>query len=57
MLSETTWVVWRYDWEFAEGDHLFEVRMAEADGTAQIEETMRNRPSGATGIHSLEAEL
>ena len=56
-LSETTWVVWRYDWEFGAGDHLFEVRMAEADGTPQIEETMRNRPSGATGIHSLEAKI
>ena len=50
-LSETTWVVWRYDWPFSAGQHLFEVRTTEADGTPQIEETMRNRPSGATGIH------
>ena len=32
-LSETTWVIWRYDWPFAEGNHTFEVRCAEADGT------------------------
>lgn len=51
-LSETTWVIWRYDWPFAEGDHTFEVRCAEADGTPQIEEVRPNRPSGATGIHS-----
>jgi len=51
-LSETTWVIWRYDWPFVEGDHTFEVRCAEADGTPQIEEVMPNRPSGATGIHS-----
>ena len=56
-LSETTWVLWRYEWPFAAGDHLFEVRCAEADGTPQIEETRKNRPSGATGIHSVEATV
>ena len=56
-LSETTWVIWRYDWPFAAGDHTFEVRCAEADGTPQIEEEMGNRPSGATGIHSRKATL
>ena len=56
-LSETTWVIWRYDWPFAAGDHTFEVRCAEADGTPQIEEDMGNRPSGATGIHSRKASL
>lgn len=54
-LSETTWVIWRYDWPFAAGDHTFEVRCAEADGTPQIEEQRGNRPSGATGIHSRKA--
>ncbi len=56
-LSETTWVIWRYEWPFAEGEHLFEVRSAEADGTPQIEEESDNRPSGATGLHSEEATL
>ncbi len=50
-LSETTWVLWRYDWPFEAGEHLFEVRCAEKDGTPQIEETRKNRPRGATGIH------
>ncbi len=56
-LSETTWVIWRFDWPFAAGDHTFEVRCAEADGAPQIEEEMGNRPSGATGIHSRKANL
>jgi DMSO/TMAO reductase YedYZ molybdopterin-dependent catalytic subunit len=56
-LSETTWVIWRYDWPFAAGDHTFEVRCAEADGTPQIEEEHANRPSGATGLHSYEATI
>ena len=56
-LSETTWVIWRYEWPFTEGKHTFEVRCAEADGTSQIEEVRDARPSGATGIHSEEATL
>ena len=56
-LSETTWVIWRYDWPFQEGEHTFEVRCAEADGTPQIEEKQGNRPSGATGIHSRKTDM
>ena len=56
-LSETTWVIWRYDWAFAPGEHTFEVRAAEKNGTPQIEASRGNRPSGATGIHSLEVTL
>ena len=56
-LSETTWVIWRYDWPFAAGGHTFEVRCAEADGTPQVEEDMGNRPNGATGIHNRKATL
>ncbi len=50
-LSETTWVIWRYDWPFDAGNHAFEVRCVEADGMPQIEEYNPPRPSGATGIH------
>ena len=56
-LSETTWVIWRYEWPFVEGDHLFEVRCRELDGTPQIEEETDNRPDGATGIDSLQAQM
>ncbi len=55
-LSETTWVIWRFEWHFEEGDHTFEVRCAEGDGTPQIEERSDNRPNGATGIHQYELE-
>ncbi len=50
-LSDTTWVLWRYDWPFEAGNHSMRVRCYEADGTPQIEAQMGNRPSGATGIH------
>lgn len=56
-LSETTWVIWRYDWPFEAGEHTFEVRCYERDGTLQIMETNSPRPSGATGIHSLSESL
>ncbi|MDX2161605.1 MAG: molybdopterin-dependent oxidoreductase [bacterium] len=49
-ISDRTWVLWRYDWAFAEGSHTFEVRCTEGDGTPQIEERADVRPSGATGI-------
>lgn len=56
-LSETTWVIWRYEWPFEAGNHTFEVRCVEGDGTPQVEEKRSNRPSGATGIHSREVTL
>jgi DMSO/TMAO reductase YedYZ molybdopterin-dependent catalytic subunit len=56
-LSETTWVIWRYEWPFQEGHHTFRVRCAEGDGAPQIEEPRGARPSGSTGIHSRDATL
>lgn len=56
-LSETTWVIWRIDWPFAEGDHTFEVRCVDGTGAPQIEERRDARPSGSTGIHRVEASL
>ena len=56
-LSDTTWVIWRYDWPFQEGRHTFEVRTYEADGTPQTEDVNPPRPSGATGIHTKTATI
>ncbi|MCA9970504.1 MAG: molybdopterin-dependent oxidoreductase [Anaerolineales bacterium] len=56
-LSETTWVIWRYDWPFSPGEHTFEVRCAEGDGTPQIETASDARPSGSTGIHSVTEDV
>ncbi len=51
-LSDVSWVIWRYDWPFSEGSHVFEVRCVESDGTPQIAERSSSpRPSGSTGIH------
>jgi DMSO/TMAO reductase YedYZ molybdopterin-dependent catalytic subunit len=56
-LSELTWVVWRFDWAFESGGHTITVRAFEGDGTEQIEERASQRPSGATGYHSLFEEF
>jgi DMSO/TMAO reductase YedYZ molybdopterin-dependent catalytic subunit len=56
-LSETTWVIWRYNWPFESGEHTFEVRCAEGDETPQTEFEQPPRPSGATGIHRIERSL
>jgi DMSO/TMAO reductase YedYZ molybdopterin-dependent catalytic subunit len=56
-LSETTWAIWRYDWPFSAGHHLFEVRCVDGDGIPQIERESEAHPSGATGIHRQEAEV
>lgn len=54
-LSDRSWVIWRYDWAFEEGNHTFAVRCVNGDGEMQIEERNGTRPSGATGVHSLRA--
>ncbi|HEC23032.1 MAG TPA: molybdopterin-binding oxidoreductase, partial [Chloroflexi bacterium] len=56
-LSDTTWVIWRYDWPFEAGAHVFRVRCYEGDGTPQIEEENDPHPSGATGIHTAISNL
>lgn len=53
-LSATTWVVWRFDWPFSEGRHTFTVRCFERDGTPQIATESPVRPSGATGLHTMD---
>ena len=56
-LSELTWVIWRYDWRFAEGEHRFAVRAYDAAGNLQSMETRGTRPDGATGVHSLRESM
>ena len=53
-LSDTTWVLWRYDWPLEKGDFEFAVRCYDGDGEMQITETNSTKPNGATGIHSME---
>ncbi len=56
-LSPLTWVIWRYDWPMQSGEHTFEVRCYDGEGTLQIEETRPNKPNGATGIHSFSTTI
>ena len=56
-LSDLTWVIWRYDWPFEEGEHTFAVRCYEGGGTLQITEDNSVLPSGATGIHEVTQDL
>jgi DMSO/TMAO reductase YedYZ molybdopterin-dependent catalytic subunit len=56
-LSDTTWVLWRYEWPFVAGRHTFTVRCQEGDGTPQIETRAGTFPSGATGYHDLTRTL
>lgn len=56
-LSDTTWVLWRYAWPFTAGDHTLTVRCFERDGTPQIETPASPHPSGATGLHRMQAMI
>lgn len=56
-LSETTWVIWRYDWPFVEGRHTFAVRCVETSGAPQLADSAPPPPSGATGIHTRSAAV
>ncbi len=52
-LSETTWVLWGYDWPFEPGEHSFAVRCYDTSSTPQIVTPAPPEPHGATGLHSL----
>ena len=56
-LSDTTWVLWRYEWPFEAGSHLFEVRAVDGEGNPQDERNQGTFPSGATGIDGLNAQV
>jgi DMSO/TMAO reductase YedYZ molybdopterin-dependent catalytic subunit len=51
-LSDTTWVIWRYDWPFRPGNHTFTVRCVDGQGTPQSVEMAAPHPSGASGYAS-----
>ncbi len=56
-LSDTTWVLWRYDWPFEAGRQLIFVRAYDGSGELQIEESNPPAPSGATGLHWVREDL
>ncbi len=56
-LSDLTWVIWRYDWPFEDGNHTFAVRCYDARGRLQEVESRGTRPDGATGVHSMRTSV
>jgi DMSO/TMAO reductase YedYZ molybdopterin-dependent catalytic subunit len=56
-LSDLTWVLWRYDWPFQSGRHIFRVRCYDGDGVQQIETPQEPHPSGASGLFTLHRTL
>jgi len=56
-LSSTTWVIWRYNLPFQEGERRLTVRCFEGTGTTQIATPEDSYPSGATGLNGKTARL
>ncbi len=56
-LGDLTWVLWRYEWPWREGDHTFAVRAYDGAGVLQTTERQPTYPSGATGVHTKAANL
>lgn len=56
-LSETSWVLWRYEWPFTAGEHRFAVRCTDGKGDRQVLEPSDPRPDGSTGVHSRSRRL
>jgi len=52
-----TWVLWRYDWAFQPGTHVFRVRCYDGAGVPQIDVPQEPDPSGASGIFSLQRKV
>jgi DMSO/TMAO reductase YedYZ molybdopterin-dependent catalytic subunit len=49
-LSQLTWVIWRYEWPWQEGRHVFAVRAYDGQGRLQTTDANPAFPAGATGI-------
>ncbi|HVO71225.1 MAG TPA: molybdopterin-dependent oxidoreductase [Aggregatilineaceae bacterium] len=56
-LSQTTWVIWRYNWPFNAGRHTFQVRAYDGTGALQVTDSHGTFPSGATGINKLTRDI
>ncbi|HEX7793324.1 MAG TPA: molybdopterin-dependent oxidoreductase [Vicinamibacterales bacterium] len=51
-VSDTTWVIWRYDWPYRAGRHTFTVRATDGIGNVQTATLAPPHPDGASGLHS-----
>ena len=56
-LSQLTWVIWRYEWPWQEGEHTFGVRAYDGQGVLQTTDAEPHLPAGATGIDTKPASI
>ena len=56
-LSQLTWVIWRYEWPFSKGRHVFAVRAYDGAGQLQVTQAHGTFPSGATGVDTKTANV
>ena len=56
-LSPLTWVIWRYEWPWQEGEHTFGVRAYDGQGVLQTTQSNPTFPAGATGIDTMPASI
>jgi DMSO/TMAO reductase YedYZ molybdopterin-dependent catalytic subunit len=52
-LSPLTWVLWRFEWPYKAGKHVFKVRAYDGKGVLQDTQERPPHPDGATGVHSM----
>jgi hypothetical protein len=57
-MSPYSWVVWSYTWHPPKpGKYQFVVRATDTKGQRQIEELVRPQPNGASGYHTIIADV
>jgi hypothetical protein len=57
-LSPYSWVIWNYRWKPPrKGRYQVLVRATDVKGQVQISEITRPQPSGATGLHTIIADV
>jgi hypothetical protein len=55
-LSDLTWVIWRFDMPFQQGEHTLTVRCFDGQGTPQIITPAEPHPNGASGADTKKFE-
>jgi hypothetical protein len=57
-MSPYSWVIWSYTWKPAKpGKYQTVVRAIDTKGQLQIAELVRPQPAGASGYHTIVAEV
>lgn len=57
-VSPYTWVIWRYRWRPSQpGKYRISVRASDVTGKRQTSEIVRPQPNGASGLHTIVADV